>query len=100
MQQLSLIQTDELKLLIKEASRESVEELFQKFLGEYRNKFGPKEKPPINYKTRHEIAKDLRISLVTLHQHTLNGLPSIKIGKRRLYDPVQVQKYFELINAK
>lgn len=45
--------------------------------------------------TRHEVASLYRISLPTLHKHTCNGLPSLKIGKRRLYRSDEVKKYFE-----
>jgi hypothetical protein len=94
MQQLNLVYPD------KEDFQLWLKEIKQDIIREIRSEVLPKEKPRVQYKTRSEIAKDLRISLVTLHNHTVNGLPSVKIGKRRLYDPVQVEKYFEAINSK
>lgn len=54
----------------------------------------------VEYMTRQEIANKYRISLPTLHKHTVCGLPSIRIGKRRLYNPIEVTKYFEAKNLK
>lgn len=50
------------------------------------------------YLTRYEVAAAYRISLPTLHKHTLAGCPSQKIGKRRLYDPVAVAEFFNSKN--
>ncbi|MCA6381195.1 MAG: helix-turn-helix domain-containing protein [Cytophagales bacterium] len=58
------------------------------------------KEPKVEYLTRQEIANKYRISLPTLHKHTTSGLPSIKIGKRRIYDPVEVAKYFKEKNLK
>jgi hypothetical protein len=53
-----------------------------------------------NYLTRAEIALRFRISLPTLHKHTKNGLPSIKIGKRRIYNLQVVEHYLDSMNKK
>lgn len=49
------------------------------------------------YLTRREVSKMLNISLVTLGKRQREGLPSIVIGKRRLYDLEAVEKYIESI---
>jgi hypothetical protein len=54
----------------------------------------------VDYKTRKEIASKYRISLPTLHKHTLDGMPSFKVGKRRLYNPVDVAEYIAAKNKK
>jgi hypothetical protein len=55
------------------------------------------EKAKEGLKTRAEIAKHYRISLVTLGKHDRSGLPSIKVGKRRLYELDKVEQYFREI---
>lgn len=53
-----------------------------------------KEEGP-KYLTRNEICSRYRISLVTLHTLTDKlKIPSIKVGKRRLYEANEVEKYF------
>ncbi|HEY0652244.1 MAG TPA: hypothetical protein VGD65_03910 [Chryseosolibacter sp.] len=71
-----------------------LQDLKQEIISEIKNEVLAKQKPNVVYKTRSEIAKEFRISLVTLHERTKEGCPSIKIGKRRLYNPVEVEKYF------
>ncbi|HEV8515129.1 MAG TPA: hypothetical protein VGQ59_17730 [Cyclobacteriaceae bacterium] len=52
-----------------------------------------KEEP--KYLTRFEVSQKYRISLVTLHSLTVKmKLNSIKIGKRRLYESGQLDRYF------
>jgi hypothetical protein len=51
------------------------------------------------YLTRREISKMLNISLVTLGKRQREGLPSIVIGKRRLYDLEAVERYIESIQT-
>jgi hypothetical protein len=52
-----------------------------------------KEEP--KYLTRNEICSRYRISLVTLHSLTTKlKIPSIKVGKRRLYESHEIEKYF------
>ncbi len=51
--------------------------------------------PKRDYLTRSELAHQYRISLPTVHKHIRCGLPSIKIGKRRLFSASAVAKYFE-----
>jgi|GEM_PF-1388410 len=89
MQHLNLVFPDkeDIQLWLKEVKQELIREI--------RSEVIETRKPRIEFKTRAEIAQDYRISLVTLHARTKEGLPSVKVGKRRLYDPVQVQKYFD-----
>lgn len=55
---------------------------------------GRKKETP-EYLTRNEICTRYRISLVTLHSLTTKmKIPSIKVGKRRLYEAQQIEKYF------
>jgi hypothetical protein len=87
----------QLNLSLPEKSdfRSWLNEVKQELIAEIKNELVAKQKPEVVYKTRAEIAREFRISLVTLHERTKEGLPSIKVGKRRLYNPLEVQKYFE-----
>lgn len=71
-----------------------LKDLKQEIIQEIRDEVIAKQKPDVVYRTRSEIAKEFRISLVTLHERTKEGCPSIKVGKRRLYNPAEVEKYF------
>jgi hypothetical protein len=56
--------------------------------------FSEKKDDP-KYLTRNEICERYRISLVTLHSLTTKlKIPSIKIGKRRLYESTEIEKFF------
>lgn len=85
-------------------SLDDLEELFNRLIKEQSGKIvatpKPTESPISNLLTRIELAKKLSISLPTLNKHTKEGLPSIRIGKRRLYDPFEVAKYFKEKNLK
>lgn len=89
-----------LNLPDKEDFRMWLMEVKNEMLQEIRREVSEKSKPQLRYITRKEIAIKYKISLVTLHALTTNGMPSIKVGKRRLYDPDEVEKYFENINKK
>lgn len=71
-----------------------LQDLKQEIIREIKDEVIAKQKPDVVYRTRTEIAKEFRISLVTLHERTKEGCPSIKVGKRRLYNPAEVEKYF------
>ena len=71
-----------------------IEDIKHEIIREIKEEVLAKQKPDVVYKTRNEIAKEFRISLVTLHERTKEGCPSIKVGKRRLYNSVEVEKYF------
>ena len=92
MQSLNLVLPDkeDFQLWLKEVKLEIIQELRKEVLAE-------KRKKDVQYLTRKEIASKYKISLVTLHQRTLQGMPSIKVGKRRLYDPEQVEKYLNTL---
>lgn len=94
MQQLNLNYPDkeDFRLWFNEAKREILDEVLQVV--------SSKLKPSVEYKTRQEICEKYHISLVTLHERTKEGLPSFKIGKRRLYNPVEVEKYLNEHNLK
>ena len=94
MQQLNLSYPDkeDFKLWFNEAKKEILDEVMQVV--------SSKIKPPIEYKTRQEICEKYHISLVTLHERTKEGLPSLKIGKRRLYNFAEVEKYLDEYNLK
>jgi hypothetical protein len=80
------------------------ENLFKKLIKEQSSKIETNsslsQSPISNLLTRSQLAKKLSISLTTLHKHTKEGMPSIRIGKRRLYDPFEVAKYFKSKNLK
>jgi len=76
---------EEISRLIKDAVRELIPELKRQQV---------LEKPSPKYLTRQEVVEIYHISLVTLHNHTKLGLPSIKIGKRRLYSCEVIEKHF------
>ncbi len=82
---------NDVKSLLKEVKLELLQEVT--FLKTQKD-------PETEYMTRQETAKKYRISLPTLHKHTINGLPSIRIGKRRLYNTVEVANYFKTKNLK
>ncbi len=55
-------------------------------------KLPPKTQEEPDYLTRTEAAIKLRMSLPTLNKHTKSGLiPSIKIGKKRLYRRSEIE---------
>lgn len=76
---------EDISLLIKDAIRELIPEI---------SKQSSLERKLPEYLTRAEIVKKYHISLVTLHNHTKQGLPSIKIGKRRLYSCDVIEGHF------
>lgn len=77
-----------------------LQEIKLEIIKELRSEVVATKQPEVVYKTRAEIAKEFRISLVTLHERTKEGLPSIKVGKRRLYNPAEVKRYFQEHNYK
>jgi prophage antirepressor-like protein len=87
MQQLSVLLPEkaDFQLWLKEVKQEILQEI--------RKEAQAENKTQTEYLTRKEIAKKYKISLVTLHQRTIQGMPSIKIGGRRLYNPIEVEKY-------
>ncbi|MCE2974299.1 MAG: helix-turn-helix domain-containing protein [Sediminibacterium sp.] len=48
----------------------------------------------VKYLTRQETCLKFRISLPTLDKHIRAGLPSKKVGSKRLFNPNEVEKYF------
>ncbi len=60
---------------------------------------GNTKESAVEYKTRQEIVTKYRITFPTLYRHMRAGLFSLKIGKRRLFDPVEVEKYFYAKNG-
>jgi hypothetical protein len=85
-------------------SLDDFEELFNRLIKEQSRKTEvtpkPSESSVSNLLTRKEMAEKLRICLATLNKHTNEGLPSKRVGKRRLYDPFEVAKYFKDKNLK
>lgn len=85
-------------------SLDDFEQLFHRLIKEQSGKIEatskPTESPVSNLLTRKEMAEKLRICLATLNKHTKEGLPSRRVGKRRLYDPFEVAKYFKEKNLK
>lgn len=70
-----------------------LKEIKQEIIIELKKEMNSDKKTERHYLTRAQMAERFQISLVSLHHRTTQGLPSIKIGKRRLYDPVEVEKY-------
>lgn len=70
-----------------------LKEAFKELMLETETKKSNPIKPPVEYKTIEELAAQLRVTKVTLNKRRKEGLPSVKIGHRRLYDPVEVEKY-------
>jgi len=57
--------------------------------------------PAPKYLTRIEMAKELNISIVSLHNHTKAGLISCKrFGGRVLYDPAEVRAAIDKVNGR
>lgn len=85
-------------ILDQDDLRSMVREIFTKDIKpdilEVVSKRTENEKSVGKLKTRAEIAKHYRISLVTLGKHDRSGLPSIKVGHRRLYELEKVEQYF------
>ena len=77
---------EEINLLIKNALIDLLPDIAKRS-----EQQGP---PAVQYLTRSEVISKYKISMVTLHTHTVNGLPSIKVGRRRLYDSSVVENYF------
>jgi hypothetical protein len=78
--------SDDFKKLLKEIKLEIIKEA---------KAFEGRNKPTQEYLTRKELCIKYRISLPTLNKLTmLQGLPSIKIGKRRLYSSSAADEYF------
>jgi DNA-binding transcriptional MerR regulator len=47
------------------------------------------------FQTRPQIAKEFRVSKQTIRLWERNyGLPVVKLGQHRLYDPVRVREWF------
>jgi len=84
-------------------TEEDFHKLFQKVIESALEKLQKKEPASHiqlpDYMTRSETAVKCRMSLPTLNKHTKSGLPSVKIGKLRLYDPVKVKEYFDRKNS-
>lgn len=77
----------------KEDIHRWLKEIKQEIIIELKKEMSVEKKSDIQYLTRAQMAKKFQISLVSLHHRTAQGLPSIKIGSRRLYDPIEVEKY-------
>lgn len=90
MQSLNLVFPDkeDFKLWLNEVKQELIHEIKREVLTN-------KEQDSRQYMTRAEIAKKYRISLVSLGKRDKEGLPSIKMGKRRLYDPQLVEAFIK-----
>lgn len=82
--QIQLPDHEDLKVLLSS--------LKQEILKEFQNTSKKKEED--KFLTRSEVATKYRISLPTLNKHLHCGLPSFRVGKRRLFRPVEVAKYF------
>lgn len=78
-------ETEDIKLWVRQA--------FLEILQDFRKEINSDQNPHFEYKTRKEIAEQYHISLVTLAKLTKSGLPSVKMGKRRLYRPIDVYNY-------
>ncbi len=71
-----------------------LDKLKQEIIAEVKNTIDNKKEEP-KYLTRFEVSQKYRISLVTLHSLTVKmKLNSIKIGKRRLYEAGQLDRFF------
>jgi excisionase family DNA binding protein len=82
------LSADELKSLISESVKEEMKNLPQE----------PNQEKP-RYGTRREVAKELKISLPLLHEHTKNGiLKAYRIGGRVLYRWDEVYDALEQID--
>lgn len=77
---------EDLSLLIEDALR--------KILPDIAKHSASSNVDQVEYLTRADVVKKYKISLVTLHNHTKLGLPSIKIGKRRLYQAEIIERHF------
>lgn len=87
MQTINYPDTDDIKLWVRQA--------FLEVLQDFRKEMNSQQNPHFEYKTRAEIASQYKISLPTLNKLTREGLPSIKMGKRRLYRPADVYTYLQ-----
>ncbi len=94
MQQQTIIypETEDIKLWVRQA--------FLELLQDFRKEINSEQNPHYEYKTRKDIALQYKISLVTLNKLTRDGLPSVKMGKRRLYRPIDVYNYLHKKNIK
>lgn len=81
----------------KEDFQRWIREVKQEIILELRKEMILEKKAEPEYLTRKEIAQRYKISLVTLHMRTVQGMPSIKVGKRRLYNPIEVEKYLNTV---
>jgi len=89
--QIESININELKYLIKEVLKTEIG-IMLKPVSSAQNKSGV-------YGTRKEVAKELRISLPILNEHTKNGtLPAYKLGGRVLYKWIDIFENLELIS--
>jgi Helix-turn-helix domain len=79
----------------KEDFQRWIKEVKQEIILELRKEIVFEREPEPEYLTRKEIAERFKISLVTLHHLTVRGLPSLKVGKRRVYDCKAVEKYLK-----
>lgn len=76
------------------ALQNKLDRLKQEIIAELKSTIDNKKEEP-KYLTRFEVSQKYRISLVTLHSLTVKmKLNSIKIGKRRLYESAQLDRYF------
>lgn len=71
-----------------------LEKLKQEIIAEVNNTLSNK-KEESKYLTRREVTEKYRISLVTLHSLTTKmKINSLKIGKRRLYEANEIERFF------
>jgi hypothetical protein len=79
----------------KEDFQRWIAEVKQEIILELRKEMVLRKDSEPKYLTRKEIAAKFKISLVTLHNLTTKGLPSLKVGKRRVYDYKSVETYLK-----
>jgi excisionase family DNA binding protein len=79
----------------KEDFQRWIREVKQEILLELRKEITVEREHEPEYLTREEMSKKYRISLVTLNSLTVKmKIPSIKVGKRRLFEKKTVENYF------
>ncbi len=89
--QIQQINISDLQNIISETVRNEVQKLIPK---------EPTNKKNNTYGTRKEVAKELRISLPILNEHTKTGtLPAYRIGGRVLYKWNEVFENVKLIQS-
>lgn len=90
MQQMVILDQDDLRSMVREIFTKDIKPDILAVV----SKRNENEKEAKKLMTRAELSKHYRISLVTLGKHDRSGMPSIKIGKRRLYELEKVEQYF------